>query len=196
MNHLLPIILFTFSTVLTPGPNNFMIMNSGLHYGIKKSLPHYFGIAFGFPLMVLLVALGLGAVFVKFQIIKQILKFIGSAYMLYLAWLILRSNKKANQLETLRPLSFKQAILFQWVNAKAWLMAVSVISIFTLNPNYYLNAILISLIYFIVCIPGTAVWLFFGKVMQKILKNETQRACFNILMAIAIVLSIILIVYD
>lgn len=193
MDKLIPLLLFAFSTTLTPGPNNFMIMNSGLNFGIKPSLGHYFGIALGFPIMLLMVALGLGVVFVKFLWIKQVLQVVGSIYMLYLAWKILRSHSKSNSVSLSKPLTFFQAFLFQWVNPKAWIMAVGTISIFTLNNNYFLNAFLLCLITFLVCIPATAVWLLFGKILQRILKNDKQRAWFNLGMAITLVASIALI---
>src|SRR4051812_31285519 len=96
MNDLIPLLLFAVSTTFTPGPNNIMIMNSGMHFGIQKSLPHYFGICIGFPAMVLMVALGLGTIFTQYIWIKHGLKILGSIYMLYLAWQILRSTSKTN----------------------------------------------------------------------------------------------------
>jgi len=115
INELAPLLLFSLSTTFTPGPNNIMIMNSGLNFGVIRSLPHYLGICLGFPIMVLMVALGLGVIFTQYNWIKHILKILGSIYMLYLAWQILRSSKETAQLSTRQPLSFfhlskKQAI--------------------------------------------------------------------------------------
>ncbi len=196
INDLLPLFLFCISTTLTPGPNNFMIMNSGMYFGLKKSLPHYFGISFGFPAMVLLVALGLGAVFMKYSWIKQSLKIIGCLYMLYLAWQILISTYNSNLSNTKKPFNFFQAFLFQWVNPKAWLMAIGTISIFTLTQNYFNNALIISLIYLLACIPCTGAWLLFGKFLQKILTKPSHRVWFNIVMAVGLVASIGMIIYD
>jgi len=195
MNNLIPLLLFALSTTFTPGPNNLMIMNSGMNFGIKKSLPHYLGICLGFPAMVLIVALGLGVIFMKYAWIKHALKIIGSLYMLYLAWQILRSNK-ANMDKTKRPLSFIQAVLFQWVNPKAWLMAIGTISIFTIANTSINNAIIISLVYFLMCIPCIGAWLLFGKFLQHILRTPNQRIVFNILMALALVASIGMIIFD
>lgn len=196
MKDLLPFLFFTISSSFTPGPNNFMLMNSGMHFGVKKSLPHYFGICLGFSIMILITALGLGVVFTQYAWIKDILKIIGSLYMLYLAYKIVISHNKPNQITTLKPLTFLQASLFQWVNPKAWLMGVGAISIFTLSTHYMLNAILISLIYFLVCIPCTGAWLLFGKFLQRILKTDRQRLRFNLLMAVALVASIGMIFVD
>lgn len=196
MSDLLPFILFTLSATFTPGPNNIMIMNSGLNFGIWKSMPHYFGISLGFPIMFLLVALGLGAIFVKYIWLKEILKILGILYTLYLAWQIVRSHTKPNQAKLAKPLSFLQAVLFQWVNPKAWLMAISTISIFTLSVNYFMNATIISLVYCIMCLVCVGIWLLFGTFLQKILTKDIHRVWFNIIMAIALVLSIGLIFID
>ena len=196
MHEIIPILLFTISTTLTPGPNNFMIMNSGMNFGLKKSLPHYLGICLGFPVMVLIVALGLGAVFIKYAWIKEVLKIVGSIYILYLAWQILTSHSKTKQSHTAKPLNFLQATLFQWVNPKAWLMAVGAISIFTLASSYFLNAVFISAFFLVICLPCIGVWLLFGKVLQKILKKDSHRVIFNIAMAIALVASIVMMFFE
>ncbi len=195
MENFIPLLLFALSTTFTPGPNNLMIMNSGMNFGIRRSLPHYLGICLGFPVMVLMVALGLGAIFMKYAWIKHILKIIGSLYMLYLAWQILRSNK-ATMDSTRKPLSFIQAVLFQWVNPKAWLMAIGTISIFSMANNNFNNAVIISLVYFFMCIPCIGTWLLFGKFLQHILRKPNQRVAFNILMAVALVASIGMIIFE
>lgn len=192
----LSLILFAISTTLTPGPNNFMILNSGLNFGIRKTLPHYLGVCFGFPSMVLLVSLGLSAVFIKYTIIKSVLKIVGSIYMLYLAWLILRSHTKTNAVQTRKPVGFFQAVLFQWVNPKAWLMAIGAISIFTVSQAYLTNAIIISLIFFLACIPCIGVWLLFGHFLQYILKKDSHRLWFNIVMAVGLVASIVMMMVE
>lgn len=196
MNNFIPLLLFAISTTFTPGPNNIMIMNSGMHFGIKKSLPHYLGICFGFPAMVLMVALGLGAVFIKYVWIKNLLKIIGSIYMLCLAWQILISSGKPSLDQIKKPLNFLQVLMFQWVNPKAWLIAISTISIFTISDHYFNNAAIISVIYFLICIPCIGVWLLFGKFLQQILKKDGHRVWFNIVMALALVGSIGMILFE
>ncbi len=190
MNDFFPLLLFSVSTTFTPGPNNIMIMNSGMNFGLRRSFPHYLGICFGFPAMVLMVALGLGAVFIKYAWIKYVLKIMGSLYMLYLAWQILRSSSEVDLGNVRKPLNFLQAAMFQWVNPKAWLMAISTISIFTISNNYFNNAAIISVVYFLMCIPCIGAWLIFGKFLQRILKKDSHRVWFNILMALALVGSI------
>jgi threonine/homoserine/homoserine lactone efflux protein len=140
--------------------------------------------------MVLMVALGLGAIFIEYAWIKHSLKILGSIYMLYLSWQILTSSNKANVHHTRKPFRFFQAVIFQWINPKAWLMAVSTISIFTLSAHYFNNAVIISVVYFLMCIPCVGAWLLFGKFLQRILTKDSHRIWFNILMALALVSSI------
>lgn len=171
-------------------------MNSGLNFGVRKSLPHYLGICFGFPVMVLIVALGLGEIFQKYLWVKPILKIIGSAYMLYLAWHILFALADPKNSRTAKPFSFLQAVMFQWVNPKAWLMAIGAISVFTITTNYMNNAIVISIAFFLLCLPCVGIWLVFGASLRKILKNEKHQRWFNIAMAICLVASIVMIFID
>lgn len=195
MNDLIPILLFTLSTTLTPGPNNFMLLNAGLHFGVRRSLGLYFGICLGFPLMVLMVALGLGAVFTQYLWLKEVLKVLGSLYLLYLAYQIFRSHTKIKAGHG-KPLSFFKAILFQWVNPKAWLMAIGAISIFAISTNVLNNALILSAIFFIVCLPCLAAWLFFGALLQKVLKEEKHRQWFNAFMALCLVASVVMIFFE
>ncbi len=188
-NNLVPLLLFAFSASFTPGPNNIMIMDSGMNFGLKKSLPHYFGICLGFPLMCLMVALGLGAIFVKYAWVKEFLKILGSIYMLYLSWKILTSHSKKN-FQLRKPFHFLQAVIFQWINPKAWLMGIGTISIFTISNNYLANAILISCIYFLIGVPCVGSWLLFGNYLNRILTKDSHRVWFNIIMALALVASI------
>ncbi|MCB1827629.1 MAG: LysE family translocator [Coxiellaceae bacterium] len=197
MHNVIPILIFCVSTTLTPGPNNLMIMSSGLNFGVKKSLGHYFGISLGFPAMVLIVALGFGALFTKYQIIHQILKVLSVAYMLYLAWKIANSHNKIDSKKPTKPLSFLQAALFQWINPKAWTMVIGVIAIFTVaHDSVIQQAIKITVLYLLVCLPCTAVWLLFGTVLQRFLKNSTHRRIFNYAMAACLVLSTLLVLLE
>lgn len=197
MIQIIPLLLFSFSSSFTPGPNNLMIMNSGLNFGIRKSIPHYLGICFGFAAMLLIVALGFSTLFIKYAWLQELLKFLGMAYMLYLAWKIANSNNKAVSNAAPKPLSFLQAALFQWVNPKAWTMVIGAISIFsskTLTPLD--NAILITGVFLIIVLFSGMAWLLFGHSLQNILKNEKHKRIFNYTMAITLVLSIALIFFE
>jgi threonine/homoserine/homoserine lactone efflux protein len=116
--------------------------------------------------------------------------------MLYLAFQVLTASTDPKAAVKAKPLNFLQATMFQWVNPKAWLMLIGAISIFSIHPNYYNNALAISALYFLVLLPSLSVWLVFGAVLKKILKEERHRRWFNIIMAICLVASIGLMVRD
>jgi threonine/homoserine/homoserine lactone efflux protein len=145
--------------------------------------------------MVLLVALGLGVIFLQYKWLELGLKIIGSAYMLYLAWSMASSSIEPKESRTQKPLSLFQALLFQWVNPKAWLMAIGAISIFSSAESHVFNALTISTIFFLVCLPCIGLWLVGGAFLQKILKNETHQRRFNLAMAISLVASVISMVF-
>jgi threonine/homoserine/homoserine lactone efflux protein len=196
MNDIVPMLMFGVASTLTPGPNNFMMMNSGLNFGVKRSMPHFFGVCIGFPIMVMIVALGFGTIFLKYLWIKQLLKFVGSAYILYLAWCIVSTIAKPKENTVAKPFSFLQACVFQWVNPKAWLMTIGAISIFSNSDSQFQDAITLSTIFLCTCLPCLGVWLIGGTFLQKILKNEKQQKIFNIIMALCLVASIGMILID
>ncbi|WP_252177256.1 LysE family translocator [Endozoicomonas sp. 4G] len=187
-----PLMAFAFSSSVTPGPNNVMIMTSGMNYGIRQSMPHFLGICLGFPLMVLFVGLGLGAVFDLFPVLHDILKVLGVAYLLYLAWLIAKSAPADLNEGKARPLTFIQSALFQWVNPKGWVMATGAVAAYTtVSGDVFLQVLVIALAFLIVLFPCVGVWLFFGVRLKKVLQQPSHQRAFNITMALLLVLSII-----
>ena len=183
-------VVFATSTTVTPGPNNIMIMVSGLHYGIHKSLPHLFGICFGFPAMVVLVGLGFSIVFEQWPLLHQVINLVGITYLLYLAWLMANATSASLEPKASKPLGFLQAVLFQWVNPKAWVMATGAISTFT-SPTTSLppQVVLISLTFFIVAFPCVGLWLLFGTSLQQWLTSVNHQKFFNLCMALLLVAS-------
>lgn len=192
MDLLLAVLFFAFSTTITPGPNNVMIMSSGVNYGIKASLPHWLGICLGFPLMVLLVGLGFGVVFERYPHLHQLIKVLGVAYLLWLAWRIASAEPKAIEQGKSKPFSFMQAALFQWINGKAWVMASGAIAAFTtVGGVYWLEVSIITAAFLLVAFPCVGVWLVFGAVLRKVLTKALFQRLFNITMAIILVLSVV-----
>ncbi|WP_394133010.1 LysE family translocator [Shewanella maritima] len=186
------IALFAFSAGITPGPNNIMLMSSGVNFGIKSSLPHLSGICVGFPSMVLAVGLGLSALFQAFPAIHTLIKVVGIVYLLYLAWLIANNHSKLEGKTTSKPFSFWQAAAFQWVNPKGWIMAIGAIATFTsMTQPLTMQVVMIACIFFCIALPCGIVWLGFGVALKKLLKNDKQQRIFNITMALLLVLSII-----
>ncbi|MGL4836345.1 MAG: LysE family translocator [Shewanella sp.] len=192
MELIIAIALFAFSSGITPGPNNIMLMTSGVNFGIKRSLPHLMGISLGFPTMILAIGLGLSAVFQTYPIIHQLIKIIGIIYLLYLSWLIANSSSKLEGKSVAKPLSFIQAAAFQWVNPKGWIMAVGAIATFTsVQQELTAQVITIATVFLCVAFPCAIVWLGFGVALKRLLKNERQQKLFNISMAVLLVASII-----
>src|SRR6185295_8630669 len=145
MELLAALALFCVVTLFTPGPNNLMLMTSGLNFGFRRGLPHLLGVSVGFALMVLLVGLGLGAIFERWPLLYAILKYVGAAYMLWLAWQIATASPPQPRGEsTGRPMGFFNAMAFQWVNPKAWVMAVGAVSTYAAVATFPLNVIVIA----------------------------------------------------
>ncbi|QYJ87604.1 LysE family translocator [Shewanella mesophila] len=192
MELIFAIALFAFSSGITPGPNNIMLMSSGVNFGVKASLPHLAGICIGFPCMVLAIGMGLSALFQSYPILHLVIKYVGITYLLYLAWLIANSSSKMEGKQTSKPLSFVQAAAFQWVNPKGWIMAVGAVATFTsidlpLTPQ----VVTIASVFLSVAFPCAIVWLGFGVALKRLLKNQHQQKWFNITMALLLVLSIV-----
>ncbi|AUR52740.1 LysE family translocator [Aquella oligotrophica] len=197
MEYYLSLLLFCVSSSITPGPNNLMMLMSGINFGVKRSLPHYFGILFGFSAMVFLVGMGLAGVFAKFPVLHQVIKYIGAIYMLYLAYQIIRSSSSLKEVKSARrPLSFFKAVLFQWVNPKAWVMGIGAVSAFTvINLPMVSQVIIISLIYFLVGVPCIAFWLIGGVAVRRYLNNTRHLQIFNVTMGILLIASILLMLF-
>ena len=186
------VLFFAFSTTITPGPNNVMIMSSGVNYGIKASLPHWLGICLGFPLMVLLVGLGFGVVFERYPHLHQLIKVLGVAYLIWLAWRIASAEPKAIEQGKSKPFSFIQAALFQWVNGKAWVMASGAVAAFTsVGGVYWLEVCIITAAFLLVAFPCVGIWLVFGAALRTVLTKALFQRIFNVTMAIILVLSVV-----
>jgi len=191
MEFYLVIILFAASSSVTPGPNNIMIMTSGLNYGIKKSMPHFLGICFGFPIMVILVGLGFSVIFENYPITHEIIKVLGVVYLIYLAWLIASSAPASLESIHSKPFSFIQAASFQWVNPKAWVMATGAVAAYTtVSTNVFIQVIYIALAFFMVAFPCVGIWLYFGSALKRYLKSTRHQKMFNVSMAFLLVASV------
>jgi len=141
----LALLLYAFVTSITPGPNNFMLLASGVNFGIIRTIPHMLGISIGFLVLLLAVGFGLGAVLTAFPALHTGLKIAGGAYLLYLAWKIAMSRSLTGKGETnARPMRFIDAAAFQWVNPKAWVMAVGAVSTYAAVAPFPVNVIVIA----------------------------------------------------
>ena len=176
---IIPILLFCFSTSITPGPNNIMLMSSGLNYGIKRSIPHLLGISIGFPLMILAIGLGLGSLFSKLPIIYPVIKALGVSYLLYFSWKIANASAPKVKDSLANPVTFIQAVLFQWVNPKAWIMATGAIASFTNPERFKIQMVFILGGYVTVGALCMVFWLALGASLKKLIHNEIAHEVFQ-----------------
>lgn len=184
--------LIGFSVVMagTPGPNNMMVLASGVNFGFQRSMPHILGIAIGFGVMNGLVGMGLGQIFERWPILYTAMKIIGAAYLLWLAWGIANSGPIEDGVERGRPMSFLQAAAFQWVNPKAWVIAVGAVAAYSQPSRYLLSVLIISVVMMVVTLPCVAVWATFGSAMRHVLRDPRAVRWFNLAMALLLVASL------
>tara|TARA_A200000159_G_scaffold119154_1_gene113069 strand:- start:9 stop:620 length:612 start_codon:yes stop_codon:yes gene_type:complete len=188
----LTIILFAIATCVTPGPNNTMIMTSGLNYGIQRSLPHYLGIILGFPAMVVAVGLGLASLFEQYAVLHLLLKVAGASYLTFLAWKIASAPVSDLSVTEGKPFTFLQAAAFQWVNPKAWVLAVGATAIYTVvGSDYSLQVLVIAIIFLVFGAPCIMLWLWFGASLKRLLQKPESVKYFNYAMATLLMLSLL-----
>ncbi len=184
---------FAFVTAFTPGPNNTMLMISGANFGLSRSLPHMLGISLGFPLMVLAVGLGLGGVFETYPMAHQILTYVAFAYLLFLAWKLAFAGRVDGEgVRVGKPMSFIAAALFQWVNPKAWIMAVSALALYVAPNDAPVAAVSrVAFAFALTAFPSTLVWCLFGTAISRYLDSDRRVAIFNVTMALLLVASMV-----
>ncbi|WKB53040.1 LysE family translocator [Eleftheria terrae] len=177
---------------VTPGPNNTMMLASGLNHGFVRSLPHLAGISIGFTLMVLSIGLGLHAVFVQLPALQAVLKYAGAAYLLWLAWQLAKSAPMGSQSPAAgaKPMSFLAAAAFQWVNPKAWVMAVGAVTTYLPHSFQAHDALLLALVFGVVNAPCVGAWAAFGVAMRRVLQDARSVRVFNFIAAGLLVASL------
>ncbi|MBB5755044.1 LysE family translocator [Prosthecomicrobium pneumaticum] len=193
METFLSMLGFALVTTATPGPNNMMVMISGANFGLRRSVPHILGIAVGFPVMLLGVGLGLGAVFTAFPLLHAVLKYVAFAWLLYLAWKLARAGRPdVSGAAAAKPLSFLAAAGFQWVNPKAWMMGLSAATLYLPEGQDPLLplAVLVGL-FILATAPICTVWCLFGTAIARLLGTPGRIAAFNWTMAALLVVSMI-----
>lgn len=188
----LALLVFAFVSSVTPGPNNLMLLASGVNFGFRRTIPHMLGIGVGFFILLLAVGFGLGALIETVPSFYTVLKFAGGAYMLYLAWKIAmsRSIGEAKHRDKSEPMTFFQAAAFQWVNPKAWVMAITGIATYANHDDYYVAVLLVSAAFAIVNLPSVSVWAGFGTLLRNWLSDPIRLKWFNLIMALLLVLSL------
>jgi threonine/homoserine/homoserine lactone efflux protein len=196
MNYL-SLIVFTLATCGTPGPNNTLVMASGVSFGFRRSLPGVVGINTGFPIMVILVGVGLGGVLERWPVVLDLLRPIGAAYLLYLAYKIATAPVNGLQARATQPLTITRTAVFQLVNPKAWVMIVGALVTYTTTDGPFLLQVLVVAASFVVFgAPCTVAWLLIGVGLRGVISKPAHFRAFNIVMAVTLVLSLIPIVVE
>lgn len=192
MNTLPAFVLYALASSITPGPNNLMLLASGANFGVRRTAPHALGVSVGFGVMVMIVGLGLGGLFLAQPALQLGLKIAGLAYILWLAWKIATAAPARGDVATSgAPLTFIQAALFQWVNVKAWMMAVGAVSVYTTPDGDPLRQVVVlSVVFTLVNLPSISVWVLFGVGIRRFLSDPRKLRVFNIVMALLLVASV------
>jgi threonine/homoserine/homoserine lactone efflux protein len=182
--------IFSFVTSVTPGPNNTFLLSSGVNFGLKKSMPYLMGIMAGLCGMMLAIGLGLGVVFTTFPVVYQVLKYIGFAYILYLAYLIVMSTSNS-ETSVFKYIGFWKSTTFQFVNPKAWIVLASYMATFVPVESGIVEEVTTCLVFLVATFPGALVWAISGQLLRNWLSEPKRRKIFNLTSAILLVLSMI-----
>ena len=187
---LLALLGFAFATSITPGPNNMMLFASGVNFGFKRTIPHMFGISSGFFTLLIGIGYGLGALLETVPLLYTAIKFAGGIYLLWIAWKIANTHEIGEAKTGAKPMTFLGAAAFQWVNPKAWVMAVTAMATYT-DPNaFFVSVMLVGAVFSIVNLPSVSVWAGFGSVLREWLSVPPRLKWFNISMAVLLVASL------
>jgi threonine/homoserine/homoserine lactone efflux protein len=188
--------LFAVVSSITPGPNNAMLMASGVNFGFRRAQPHLWGVNLGFTFMLLCVGLGLHSVLDRFPQLYDVLRYAGSAYMLWIAWKLASARPATNaaaddtSVTPAKPMGFWAAAAFQWINPKGWVMAVTCMSAYLPANAGIAQVALLGGLFMLLGAPCSAFWVGFGQAMRGLLQDPLRLRIFNITMALALVASL------
>ena len=181
--------LFAFVTSVTPGPNNLMLMASGANFGFRRTVPHMLGVGLGFVLMTFLVGIGLAGLFQTYPLAVTVLEGVSVVYMLWLAWKIAHAAAPRDRQAGGTPMTFLQAAAFQWVNPKAWAMALTAVTVHAPDRSLWAVA-LVAVIFGAINPPSVSLWTLIGQQLRRVLTNARRLTLFNWTMAGLLVLSL------
>ena len=190
------LISYYFVMFVTPGPNNAMLTASGIKFGFKKTIPHLIGIPFGHTIQITLVCFGLGNLFQKYPLIQNYLKWLCFFYLLYLGWKIIGSFSEHKK-ESGRPLTLYEAALFQFMNPKAWVVALTAsTAFFPVNENFYLATTFVALTAPFICFPSICLWALFGSSIKILIKNAKIKKIIEYFLAVLLIITAIIILFN
>jgi len=177
--------VYYFVMYATPGPNNSILTASGIKFGFIRSIPNIIGISSGHGVQLALVCFGLGSLFSQFPILLEVLKYIGACYLLYLAWKMFGSLNISMTEEKSSPLKYHEAILFQFVNPKAWVICITAVSLFyPENVNLIIGTLFLVIMSTIINLPSISIWAFGGSIIRRYLSNKKLKTIIEWILAI------------
>lgn len=185
---------FGFITAVTPGPNNTILFATSVNYGLKKALPFLFGIMLGLAVILTAIGLGLGAVFIAFPTVFLVLKYLGFAYILFLAYSIIRSGYKPITADS-KLFGLIEASFFQFVNPKVWVVMPSFMASFVPVGATWSQTALLVLVFLVTTFPGALAWAVFGEVLKSLMANPKKRRIFNWIAGLLLVASMVPVVF-
>ena len=184
-------VVFAAVMFFTPGPNNVMLLSSGLTHGFRRTLPHIAGITIGVAFMVAAVGLGLGTVFIAYPVLQTILKYAGAAYLIYLSAAIAMSGAAPSGQDNRRgPMTFWGAAVFQWINVKGWVMVIGTITAYAAIASFPWNIVIQTAISLAMGTLSTIAWALFGSALRPVLTSPRAVRAFNIVMAALLLASL------
>lgn len=184
----LGLLAFAFVSSATPGPNNLMLMASGTNFGFARTIPHMLGVSGGFVLMVILVGLGLAQIFQALPVLRTILKVGSVAYLVYLAWKIATASAPKDATAAgAKPMTFIGASLFQWVNPKAWTMALGAVSVYVPKSDPIIGLLIVAAVFGAINLPVVSGWAAMGVQLRRFLQDPVRLRVFNVTAALLLI---------
>jgi threonine/homoserine/homoserine lactone efflux protein len=193
---LLAVTGFCFVTCFTPGPNNTMLMASGLNFGIRRTVPHLLGVSIGFAVMVFAVGLGIARLFRTFPALYSSLKIVSIVYLAWLAWRIAMAGEVKAGGGAGRPLTFLEGAAFQWVNPKAWIMAVGISATYLVAGQFWASLAIVTLVFLIAGLSSSSTWALGGTGLRRIVTNATWVRTIHVVLALLLLASLWPIAHD
>lgn len=190
VDQLLSFAAFAFVMSITPGPNNVIALASGANFGFRRSVPFFTGVALGFPVMLAILALGFKTVLLTAPWAFDAIRFAGVLYLLWMAWHIATADGIDGGGERAEPVGIIQSALLQWVNPKAWTIAIGALAAYAVADHFWPSVVAMSVLFAVIAWPSTAVWALFGQLVQRWLSTPARLRAFNITMALLLVASL------
>ena len=194
--NLLALLGLAFTAAFTPGPNNTLVASSGANFGYRRTLPHILGIALGFSFMVFVVGFFLGAVFEQSQALRAVLRWGGAALLLWIAWKVARSGGLGANPDSARPFRFVEAAGFQWINPKAWVLAIAIPAQFVTGEAQAASALVVAAVFLIVGFGSASSWALVGKALTRWINTAGRLRWFNLAMGAMIASFVLLLLLD